>query len=109
MRQDHRRVIKIDRLPILEFRQFLRSGQIHPQQGQVRFVQLKHVLIEAFAPQLVDRLRALPENGRADPDLDRRIEACQLRAETQALTERRRMLGYDTWLDEVLTELAKRD
>jgi preprotein translocase subunit SecA len=78
--------------------------------GTCRFlVAAEDPLIEAFASQLGQRLQGLPETGRADQDLDRRIEACQQKAEGQAYADRRRMLAYDTWLDEVLAELAKRD
>jgi preprotein translocase subunit SecA len=62
-------------------------------------------LIARFAPSLVPRFGTLSA-GTASPELDAEIEALQARLERRGYAERRRLLTYDRWLDEIRLKFA---
>jgi preprotein translocase subunit SecA len=72
------------------------------------FVSADDSLVQRFAPELAGHLaQAANPLGLESPDLDRLVEAAQVRSEAEAHTQRRHMLAYDTWLDDILAQFGK--
>lgn len=77
--------------------------------GSARFfVSAEDVIVQRFAPDLARRLAALADpQGVESPDFDRLTDIAQHRSESESITQRRRLLAHDTWLDEVLAQFGK--
>ena len=72
------------------------------------FVSAEDSLIRRFGPEFARQLEPITEpRGIENPQFDRLVEAAQIRSEAEAQHQRRRMLAYDTWLDEVLAQFGK--
>ncbi len=74
------------------------------------FVAATDEVITDHAPALAQRLCALPHpQGMLSPAFDAEVEAMQLKIERRRFGERRQLLSYDRWLDEIRAKLAPSD
>lgn len=72
------------------------------------YVSADDSLLIDHAPELSRRMRNAPATGgELAADFSEEVFHAQRRAESAAYAGRRRIMAYDTWLDEVLTTLAK--
>ena len=89
-------------------RQFVgRSGrQGDPGSGRF-FVSADDVLICRFGPGLRRRMQRIDhDNGELRRDFTRDLAAVQRAAEAAARVQRRQMLAFDGWLDDILMALG---
>jgi preprotein translocase subunit SecA len=71
------------------------------------FTSAEDALIGRFAPELrSDMQTSAGEDGELTHDHSRQLAAAQRRAESAAYAERRRLLSYDHWLEDLLSHLA---
>ena len=72
------------------------------------FVSADDALLVDHAPELCRRMVAVAgERGEIKADLSAQIARVQRQAESAAYAQRRRLLAYDAWTDDVLAALAK--
>jgi preprotein translocase subunit SecA len=86
------------------------SGRVARQgdRGSCRFfVAATDELIARHAPAVAQRMRTLATpQGTLSPDLDAEVEALQQRLERRHYAERRQMMAYDRWIDEIRAKIV---
>jgi preprotein translocase subunit SecA len=71
------------------------------------FISADDPLLVRFAPRLSRRMERMPNRaGEIDADLSRELLVAQRAAEAAAFAGRRRMLGHDRWIGEMLKMLS---
>jgi preprotein translocase subunit SecA len=87
------------------------SGRVARQgdRGSARFfMAATDELIARYEPTLAERIRGLPQSAEgSNPELDAKIEALQRRLERRHYQERRRLMSYDHWLDDIRAKLPE--